>query len=302
MKLAVAIVGYRNPDDMVRCLAALEASTYQDYQVVICENGGDEAFQALQRCVPAALCGGQPLRLIQAPTNLGFAGGVNVCLAAIPNADAWWILNPDAEPYPDAMALLVARLCAGDCDAVGSTIHLPSGEVQSHGGHWQRWLARAISIGHGSELKDKPDHAAVERRQNYLNGASMMISRRFLEAAGPMREDYFLYCEEVEWCLRAHRAGMRLGYAADALVLHQQGTTTGNSGALRERPRAPVFLNERNAMLLTRDVYPGAWPVIALASLAFGIIRYSRRGAWRQLSHALAGWRAGVLNERGPPR
>ena len=302
MSVAVAIVGYRNPDDLVRCIAALQASTYQDYQVVICENGGEAAYQALQRCLPTTLRGGQPLQLIQAPDNLGFAGGVNVCLAATPDADAWWVLNPDTEPYPETMARLVARLAAGDCEAVGSTLHLPSGKVQSHGGRWESWLARAISIDHGSDLGIKPDPAAIERRQNYLNGASMLVSRRFLEATGPMREDYFLYCEEVEWCLRARRAGMRLGFAADALILHHQGTTTGNSRALNKRPRMPVFLNERNKILLTRDLYPAALPVVALSSVTVCAVRYARRGAWRQLSHALAGWRAGLRNERGPPR
>jgi N-acetylglucosaminyl-diphospho-decaprenol L-rhamnosyltransferase len=302
MRVAVAIVAYRNPDDLVRCIAALQDSSYQDYQVAICENGGEGDYRELQRRLPDTLRGGQPLQLIQSPQNLGFAGGVNVCLAAAPAADAWWVLNPDAEPYPDAMARLVDRLSAGDCEAVGSTIHLPSGKVQSHGGHWEPWLARAVSIGHGSDLNDKPDPAAIERRQNYLNGASMMVSRRFVEATGPMREDYFLYCEEVEWCLRARRAGMRLGFAADALILHHQGTATGNRGGLAERPRMPVFLNERNKILLTRDVYPAALPVVALASAMVCIVRYARRRAWRQLSHALAGWRAGMLNERGPLR
>jgi N-acetylglucosaminyl-diphospho-decaprenol L-rhamnosyltransferase len=302
MKVAVAIVGYRNADDIVRCISALETSTHQDYQVVICENGGEAAYQALQRCLPATLPGGPPVQLIQAKGNLGFAGGVNVCLAATPDADAWWVLNPDTEPYPETMARLLARLAVGDCEAVGSTLHLPSGKVQSHGGRWEPWLARAVSIANGSDLADKPDPATIERQQNYLNGASMMIGRRFFEAAGPMREDYFLYCEEVEWCLRAQRAGIRLGFAADAPVLHHQGTATGNRGALAERPRTPVFLNERNKILLTRDLYPTALPLVALSSVMVSVFRYARRRAWRQLSYALAGWRAGLLNERGPPR
>jgi N-acetylglucosaminyl-diphospho-decaprenol L-rhamnosyltransferase len=302
MRVAVAIVGYRNLDDLVRCIAALEASTYQDYQVVICENGGEDAYQALQQGLPGTLRGGQAVQLIQALGNVGFAGGVNVCLSATPNVDAWWVLNPDTEPYPDTMERLVARLAAGDCEAVGSTLHLPSGKVQSHGGRWMPWLARAVSIGHGSDLDIKPDPAAIERRQNYLNGASMLIGRHFLEAAGPMREDYFLYCEEVEWCLRAQRAGMRLGFAVDALILHHQGTTTGNSGAFTHRTRMPVFLNERNKILVTRDVYPAALPIVALTSVTVCAVRYGRRRAWRQLSHALAGWRAGMLNERGPLR
>jgi len=41
---------------------------------------------------------------------------------------------------------------------------------------------------------------------NYILGASMLIDGTFLSRAGHMRDDYFLYCEEVEWCLRARAA------------------------------------------------------------------------------------------------
>ncbi|HEY2708146.1 MAG TPA: glycosyltransferase family 2 protein [Caulobacteraceae bacterium] len=305
LHVAICIVGYRNADDIVRCLAALARTDYPHFEVVICENGGPEAYAQLAAVLPEALPGGQPVTAILAPGNLGFAGGVNVCLAAAPPenappAGAWWILNPDTEPYPDALARLVQRLAEGDCDAVGHTLHLPSGQVQSHGGRWQPWLARAISIDHGTPLAPAPDPARIERRQNYLNGASMLVSRRFVETAGPLREDYFLYCEEVEWCLRAQRAGLTLGFAPGALVLHHQGTTTGNRGDLARKTRPPVYLNERNKLLLTRDLYPARLPLAAPATLAITLARYARRRAWRQLGYALEGWSAGLAGQRGP--
>lgn len=300
MHVAVAIVGYRNADDIQRCLAALALSDHADFEVVICENGGAEAFAHLKAVIPTSIADSAPVRVIEAPGNLGYAGGVNVCLAAAPDADAWWVLNPDTEPYPQAMRRLAERLAVGDCDAVGSTIHLPSGRLQSHGGHWNPWLARAVSIGHGGALDPAPDPTAVEQRQNYLNGASMMVGRRFVQIVGPMREDYFLYCEEVEWCLRAAKLGLRLGFAPGALILHHQGTSTGNSVDFARRRRAPVFLNERNKLLLTRDCFPVLVPVAALSALLLMLYRYPRRRAWRQLSYGLAGWRAGLTGQRGP--
>jgi hypothetical protein len=128
----------------------------------------------------------------------------------------------------------------------------------------------------------------------------MLVSRRFVETAGPMREDYFLYCEEVEWCLRAQRAGLTLGFAPGALVLHHQGTTTGNTAAIAEKTRAPVYLNERNKVLLTRDLYPVRLPLVALATLAVTLARFAKRRAWRQLGYAFDGWKAGVAGQRGP--
>ncbi len=46
----------------------------------------------------------------------------------------------------------------------------------------------------------------------------------FVEVNGLMREDYFLYAEEVEWCLRAKRRGLRLGLAPAARILHVRPT------------------------------------------------------------------------------
>ena len=224
MHVAIVVVGFRNPDDIAECLHALEAGTYQDFEVVICENGGPEAFGALSRCLPKALSGGQAVSVLAAPGNVGFAGGVNIGMASTPDADAWWVLNPDTKPDRDALAAKVARLAKGDCDAVGCTLYRPNGKIQSHGGRWRGWLARAESIGIGEPLGAAVDPLWIEREQSYLNGAAMLVGRRFLQVAGMMREEYFLYCEEVEWCLRGVRLGLRLGYAPDARVLHAQGT------------------------------------------------------------------------------
>ena len=299
MHVAVAIVGFRNPEDIVQCLGALERSSHRDFEVVICENGGAEAFEALRRVLPGALPGGQPVRAVAASRNIGFAGGVNICLEA--DADAWWLLNPDTQPEPGALAAKVARLVRGDCDAVGCTLYLPNGRIQSYGGRWRSWFARAESIGIGEALDADVDQASIERQQSYLNGAAMLVGRRFLQTAGTMREEYFLYCEEVEWCLRGLALGLRLGFASEARVLHAQGATTGAGEDIARRPRTPVYLTARNAILLTRDRYAVRLPVAAAAIAAQLVLRYGRRGAWRQLGYGLSGLAAGLRNERGAP-
>ncbi len=303
MHVCVIVVGFRNPNDITACLAALSKSRYRDFDVVVCENGGREAYDALVALLPPKLPSGQVVRVICAPSNLGYGGGVNLGMKAEPGADAWWILNPDAEPAPTALTLMLQRLQSGDCDAVGGTIIYPSGVVQTQGGHWRGWMARAISLGHGlSRHQAAQNEDRVESRLNYLSGASMLVTRRFLDLAGPMREDYFLYCEEVEWCLRGRQRGARLGFSPQAEVLHHQGTTTGNPSNVREQTRMPVFLNERNRLLLTRDLYPGLLVVAGGMAFLLIMMRFARRGAWRQVGFALQGWWAGLRDERGVPR
>lgn len=299
MHVAICIVGFRNREDIEACLSALTQTTHADFEVVICENGGAAAYERLRE-LPPALASGQAMTLIQAPGNIGYAGGVNLCIDRTPGAGAWWILNPDTLPDPQALARMCERLARGDVEAVGSTVHDASGRVASRGGRWNPWLARAVSIGHGASIS-APAPPRDEARANYLSGASMLVSRAFVDRVGKMREDYFLYGEEVEWCLRAVGLGVRLGVATDANVLHQQGTTTGSVSRMSQRTRMPIYLDERNKLLITRDCFPALLPVAALGALLMLFLRFGRRGAWAQLGYALDGWWRGVKGERGKP-
>ncbi len=299
--VAVCIVSFRHPEQIVACLGALRESDFADYEVVICENGGDAAFDALKAALPARMPGGQAVTSVNAGANLGYAGGVNVCMRARPDARAWWVLNPDTQVERGALGALVHRLERGDCDAAGGILYHPDGVVQGYGGRWHAMLARAESIGHGAALDTPPDVAAIERDMNYLLGASMLVGPRFRATAGLMQDDYFLYAEEVEWCLRGIARGMRLGFAPEARICHGQGGTTGSASSIRERPRLPIYMDERNKLLVVRDTTPGLLPLAIPASFGLAVLRFARRGAWRQWGYALAGWWAGIRNRRGMP-
>ncbi len=297
----MCIVSFRDPALVAQCLTALARSTFTDFAVVICENGGAAARRALQDRLPATLPGGQPVTVVPQSDNLGYAGGVNACIAARRDAAAWWVLNPDTTPEPGALAALVTRLGQGGCDAVGGILYHPGGRVQAYGGRWYPVLARATSIGVGASIDAPPDAARVERDMNYLLGACMLVSRAFVQTAGPMRDDYFLYAEEIEWCLRAQQQGLRLGFAPGARVCHGQGGTTGSAAAIRQRPRLPIFLDERNKLHVVRDTTPAHLPLAVVSALVLGAARFARRGAVRQWRDALAGWWAGIRNHRGAP-
>ncbi|MEO8723321.1 MAG: glycosyltransferase family 2 protein [Sphingobium sp.] len=299
--VSICIVDYRSAEDVAKCCAALGQQTYNDFDVVICENGGIEGYDALRAALPQALPGGQAVECVLAPGNVGYAGGINICMAARPDADAWWVLNPDTRPDPQALRALVQRLEHGDCDAAGGTVHHDNGLVQCHVGRWRPWLARCESVGFGIPLTSPPDVTAMEQTMSYISGASMLISRRFLTMAGPMREDYFLYGEEVEWCLRARQRGMRLGFTPDARIEHAHGGTTGSGNAIRKRPKLPIYLDERNKLHIVRDTSAYRWPVSVVASLALLSLRYLPHKAFRQWAYALSGWWAGVRGLRGLP-
>ena len=153
MHVAVCIVTFRNVEDVVVCLKALSRSTHTDFEVVICENGGPEAFERLAAAIPAKLAGGQAVRAVLSDGNVGYAGGVNRGLRETPDADAWWVLNPDTAPQDDALQRLVERLGVGDCDLVGGTVYASDGRVELRAGGWRPLMGRAFSIGQGDPAR-----------------------------------------------------------------------------------------------------------------------------------------------------
>lgn len=299
MHVAVCIVGFDNPGDVLRCVAALDASTHRDFELVICENGSAAMRDELVATLGDRRPGGQAVELLRYEGNSGYAGGNNRCIAARPDAQAWWILNPDAEVAADAMALLVARLAENQFDAVGATLCASDGTVQAYAGRWRPLLGRAVSVGKGTAY----DRAAADETGpiDYILGAALMFTPHFLAVAGPMRDDYFLYGEEIEWCLRAKARGLRLGAEPRAMVYHAQGTTTGDGGSFSGKPRLPVYLDQRNKILVLRDTAPALLVPGAIGSLVALIARAAKHRAWRQLGYGLSGWAAGVANRRGKP-
>ena len=137
-RVVIAIVATDEARTFVGCLGSLRSSIFREFSVIICENGGHEAFerdvQELSK-VPGivevdAEVVDQPgaaegrrfhlgddkrvVRVLRSRENRGYSGGVNFCIAAAgADWDFIWVLNPDTFPEPDALRALVRRQAEG---------------------------------------------------------------------------------------------------------------------------------------------------------------------------------------------
>jgi GT2 family glycosyltransferase len=240
---------------------------------------------------------------IEAAGNLGYGGGINVALAAVAGRNGWrgvWVVNPDTEPEPAALARLIDYAEAGGYGLVGCRVVFKgSGLVQTRGGTWRRWIGRGLGLGIGEPKDAAVDVRRLERRLDWISGAAMYATRAYVERVGPMDDRYFLYCEDVDWSLR--RGEFRLGYAHEAIVPHAHGTTIGSSVVHGARSPLSIYLTERNRLLLTRAHFPAIYPVVAALCLAGLGQSYLIRGNWSGFATGLKGWLAGIRGEIGPP-
>jgi GT2 family glycosyltransferase len=98
---------------------------------------------------------------------------------------------------------------------------------------------------------------------NYVEGASMLVSRQLLDEVGLMSEEYFLYFEETDWAIRA-KGKFKLGYAPQSVVFHKVGGSIGTSSNPARKSLTCDYYNVRNRILFARHYFPCTLPAIYL--------------------------------------
>jgi N-acetylglucosaminyl-diphospho-decaprenol L-rhamnosyltransferase len=333
-RVAILIVGFRNAQDVKACLTALSSSMAKPgFDIFVCENGGRGSFHELCDALigPQGPCISRSDDLVDAPVsaerfvdvkclalkgrpsrvwigcatqNLGYAGGINAWLDRLlkmPGWDAVWILNPDAEPEPNALRALADRAITGSKGMVGSTIVPSVGgrHVHCRAGHRWRKLRTSLSlIGLGEPIDGAVDLKAIEANLDCIAGGSMYVTRTCLEEIGLMDERFFLFYEDADWSFRAKKHG--LGYAPDSIVPHKGGTTIGSARLRAERSRLSVYLESRNHLHFVRMHWRRYLPIAMLLGCA-DAASYLFAFSPRNFKAAIDGLMAGMKGETGPP-
>ncbi|MFM9434230.1 GT2 family glycosyltransferase [Janthinobacterium sp. CG_23.3] len=212
-----------------------------------------------------------PLLIARTGGNLGFAGGNNVGIRMAlsdPACQFVWLLNNDTVVDPACLARMVetakADVGIGITGSVNCFYAEPDVVQALGGGLFSR--GRAFADLHGHCLRRGDITAAVrqrtEARLDWISGASMLVSRDFLNRVGEMEERYFLYYEEIDWALRSEKL-FRNAVAYSALVYHKSGSSTGaqvDSGF-------SIYTQFRSRFKLYRKLLPVLLPLCYLKTV-----------------------------------
>ncbi len=181
--------------------------------------------------------------LVKNKENLGFAGGNNAGLL-VSRGKYILLLNNDTLVKDDSFHFLIERLESDPlAGAVSPKIKFSfSPEIIQFAGYTRLSgiTLRNRTIGFGEEDKGQYDAPSIIP---YLHGAALMVKREILEKVGCMPEIYFLYYEELDWCVKMTRSGYKLYYEPQCAVYHKESQSTGQDSPLR------TFYITRNRLL-----------------------------------------------------
>lgn len=226
--------------------------------------------------------GQELLTIIRSSENRGFAGGNNLAMRhafSDPAVAYCWCLNNDTIVEPDAPRALVARMDAthkvGMCGTQVRYYHRPGMWQQLNGSRFKLLTGQSSGIGANQPVTRPFDPRKVARETDFVLGASIAVSRAFVETVGYMEESYFLYFEEMDWSVR-NRGRFTIAFAHGAIIYHKEGGSIGSSGKKGQRSETSEYYLMRSRIMFYRRNFPLLWPLqypLALGQIARRLLR-----------------------------
>lgn len=228
-------------------------------EIVIVDNDSqDGSFAEITAHVAAN--GWTNTRVIQSGHNGGYGAGNNVGIRAGMSdgtkPDYVYILNSDAFPKPDAIRVLYDHLNTTPETGFAGSFIMGEDDVQ----HTTTFRFPSIlgefegSVGFGPVSKllksyRVPRELSQTAQVDWLAGASVMMRQSVLDEIGLFDEAFFLYFEETDLCRRAQKAGYRVMFMADSIVVHLGSVSTG----MKEWTRVPDYWFASRWYYLTKN-------------------------------------------------
>jgi len=226
--LSVIIVSYNTKDLLRACLhSVVQQAGHISTEVIVVDNGSLDGSREMVRARFPHVC------LVESE-NVGFAAGCNKGIA-IASGRFLLLLNPDTVVLDDALGAFVRFLDAHPrAGAAGGRLLNPDGSFQHAAFRFPNlWMSffDFFPLNHrllNSRLNGRyPREWYIHPFQiDHPLGACLAVRREVVDQVGALDESFFMYCEEIDWCLRIKRAGWEIWYVPDAVIIHHGAQST----------------------------------------------------------------------------
>ncbi len=277
MRLSVIIVNYNSGEYLEKCVASMAHKFAGiEYEVIIVDNASTDGS------ITPAVRADRHTSLLMSPTNRGFAAACNDG-AHIAAGDHLLFLNPDTRILSNGIGELLDKLSADErAGALGCQNRRPDGSLQPSAYGFPtlflvfawvfklRGLLRlpGVKACLSPFLKERFgqfDRHAKPKEVDYVTGAFLLVKRLAWYKTGPFDQRFFLFCEEIDWCLRCRQAGFAVLFDPSFEIEHYVGYSSQ-----KEKPR--VLLEKfRSYRLYFEKHHQGFESACVNALFAFGV-------------------------------
>ncbi len=272
--ISIIIVNYNGGDYLLDTVQSALASTVAIEVFVVDNASMDGSIQALKQ----EFVHEPRLQTIENTANLGFAKANNIALERA-RGEFLLLLNPDCLVKPETLADMLDAIRDDPSVGMAGCLILNSDGSEQAGCRrsiptpWSG-LLRVLHLGPliGQRQSHKQvdlTHRPLPDRPMYveaISGAFMLVRRQALEQVGLMDADYFLHCEDLDWCQTFQDAGWHILFVPDVDILHHKGACSVEQPVFvlwhKHRGMARFyrkFLSRRYPQPLNWLVFAGIW-------------------------------------------
>lgn len=234
MDLSVIIVSHNTRELLALCLDSLLASLASSafgYEVIVVDNASrDRTVEMVRERFPQ-------VRLLASEENPGFAAANNQGLK-VSKGDYLLLLNPDTLVRGKALQHMLQFLVSHpQVGMVGPKLLYPDGRFQHSAFSFPTLpmiFLDFFPLNHrliNSRLNGRYPKALYGAGEpfpvDHPLGAAMMVRREAADQVGPLDEGFFIYCEEIDWCMRMKKMGWEIFCLPQAEIVHYVGKSTG---------------------------------------------------------------------------
>lgn len=245
--VCIVILNWNGLTDTLACLKSLSEITYQNYKVVVIDNGSvQNDASEIKKQFPQ-------LELIRNEHNLGFTGGCNQGMSAAlkMGMDYVVLLNNDTIVTKDFLGQMVGFYEKEPTAGMVSPLILYTDRrrVWFGGGKVVWGLIKHQHKGKPIDTVKLPEEPF---KTDYVPGTALLISTKLIGEIGMLDEKYFAYYEDLDWCWRAQRQGKNAFVVPSAIIYHKKSGSTSEGGH-RKFNKIPAFYMARNSLLLASN-------------------------------------------------
>ncbi len=255
--IAIILIHYNESTDTRECvesLLALKTAQFK-HHIIIVDNGSQKPLKLPKHLLT------DNIEILRSEANLGFTGGNNLGISHATKqyqSDYFLLLNNDTVVAPEFAAQLYASALANPKAGIisskiyfykGREFHAQSyartqrGRVLWYAGGTIDW-ASVTAFHRGVDELDRGQFDAPAS-VDFATGCSMLIRREVIERIGILDKSYFLYFEDVDFCLRARQAGFVVMMEPTSHVWHKNAGSSDGTGS-----RIHVYYQSRNRLYL----------------------------------------------------
>lgn len=280
MTVSIVIVNYNTGKLLRSCLESVYAGANgTPFDVwVVDNNSHDESVTIVRSQFPT-------VNVVQNASNVGFSRANNMVISKS-GSDYILLLNPDTLVIDDAIDRMMKfmdehpRVGIAGCKVLNGdgTLQLacrrsiPTPKVAFYRltGLSRLFPNSRVMARYNLTYEDPEKPHEVDA----VSGAFLMIRRKAVEDIGLLDERFFMYGEELDWCLRAKRAGWAVMYYPLARIVHYKGESTkyNSRKAALEFYRAMYLFHKKH---FAKD----HWPITNL--LIYTGICFKALSSWR---------------------